>query len=226
MNKPIAITAHFDDAEIFLGAMPDQCERIYVVASPMRTDHARVMESERLPRCASWGHTSEYWWKEFYLDAERRKPQYHAQSIKDRVRWAMNDQSVYYGTREFLTHNPWGEYGHAHHRWTSAAVCDIAVEKDLTVWAPAHHIKIAPREWHLESCGLPARFHLYHREVYEYRRWLYREHEDELPSRLWTWPDDFPPPEQQTWICLVDEGADMRNHTVYDLMAETPVYGV
>lgn len=34
------------------------------------------------------------------------------------------------------THNPWGEYGHAHHRMVFNAVHDLAIKYNKTVWVP------------------------------------------------------------------------------------------
>lgn len=222
----VRIYAHVDDLELFGGPFVSAAHRTFIAASPMRQDHHEVMERQNLRKAACWGITTEYAWTHWYLDPVIREPIFSTTNIRDKVLRVMEDSIRYYGQTIFVTHNPWGEYGHIHHRRVSDAVCEIAQARSVTVQSTASVVRFDPDIWGMDTCGLPSHHDRYMRDDFLQRRDAYRDVEGRMPSNLWTWKDGFPPPEDQEVITLVDKGTDLRNDRVRALKTEIPVYGL
>lgn len=78
--------------------------------------------------------TNEAWITDFgERDRCERDRVFSYDAIKARVEPYVADPGVV----RIITHNHWGEYGHAHHRTVSAVVRELAVKHKKNVWIPS-----------------------------------------------------------------------------------------
>jgi hypothetical protein len=78
----------------------------------------------------AWGTIDDDVYAEIFTDKCKRAPIINLQTVKAHLRPFFSAD-----IRRIVTHNNWGEYGHAQHRLVNMAVRQLAVELGLDVWA-------------------------------------------------------------------------------------------
>lgn len=186
---------------------------------------------------------------EIFTDVRKRAPIVNVQTIKAHLRPLFTRD-----IRRVVTHNNWGEYGHAQHRAVNIAVRQFAVELGLDVWALGCLVKLPGDDLSdyvdvATTTGLPTiegnfdaqLFHMIRDKYLEsipaastteltekFRRWS---------RTLWTWCDarDAFPTGWRPFIQLVHKGSDLtlgnsaieqleREVTPVNECAEQPIY--
>lgn len=77
-----------------------------------------------------WGTVDNDIWADIFTDRCKRAPIVNLATLKSHLRPYLTSS-----IKRIITHNNWGEYGHAQHRLVNMAVRQLAVEKGVDVWA-------------------------------------------------------------------------------------------
>ena len=155
--------------------------------------------------------------------------------LKKLLRDIVADPSV--GT--IYTHNPWGEYGHEHHRMVSNVVRQLAVQYNKKVWIP--NIVVRDAGGYLtytgaNLSGMTSKQGYYQSFLYEQIRNIFLEETEKAKSLpwypdysivFWTWggPEDRPH-ENQQYVLAVHDGVDytLDNFVIQGLIESIPIY--
>jgi hypothetical protein len=86
----------------------------------------------------AWGTIDDDIYAEIFTDRCKRAPIVNLQTVKAHLRPYFTPD-----IRRVVTHNNWGEYGHARHRVVNVVVRQLAVELGLDVWALGTRVGIA-----------------------------------------------------------------------------------
>ena len=171
----------------------------------------------------AWGTVDDDVFAEIFTDRCKRAPIVNLQTIKARLRPFFTPD-----IRRVVTHNNWGEYGHAQHRVVNIAVRQLAVEFGLDVWAlgtrvgavggdQSEYVDIA------KGMSLPAIEGYFDADLFRVVRNKYLEcvptaSNSELTAKfrqwsstLWTWSaaQDAFPMGWRPFIQLVNRGVDL-----------------
>jgi hypothetical protein len=183
-----------------------------------------------------WGTVDNDVFAEIFTDRCKRAPIVNVETVKAHLRPFFT-----HDIRRVVTHNNWGEYGHAQHRIVNIAVRQLAVELGLDVWALGTRVAFmgADQSGYVDiakSTGLPTIEGYCDADLFRVLRGTYLKatpaaSTPELTqkfrnwsSTLWTWsaaPESFP----LGWcpfIKLVDGGVDLTrgNEVVKNLVNE------
>jgi hypothetical protein len=186
-----------------------------------------------------WGSVDNDIWAGVFTDPCKRAPIVNLATIKAHLR-------PYFvpPIKRVITHNNWGEYGHAQHRLVNIAVRELAVETGLDVWAPGARAIVNPGNpsQYVDvagKLGLPTIEGYFDPKIFQSVREVYQAHRPiastpELTARflewsttLWTGPDQ-PEGYRIGWrpfIKLVDRGFDLtaENTAVWRLERDVTV---
>lgn len=186
-----------------------------------------------------WSSVDNDIWAEIFTDRCKRAPIVTLASVKAHLR-------PFFAApiRRVVTHNNWGEYGHAQHRMVNIVVRQLAVETGLDVWSLATRMPAEAREQSqyvdvAGELGLPTIEGFFDANLFREVRGAYMARipnasTPELTARfrawwptLWTWsdqPEAFPMG-WRPFVKLVDKGVDLTagNTAMSRLEAEVPV---
>lgn len=186
-----------------------------------------------------WGMVDDDIWAEVFTDRCKRAPIINLATITAHLRPFLAPP-----IKRVITHNNWGEYGHAQHRLVSMAVRQLATKQGLDVWALGTRM---PQEAAEQSeyvnvaadLNLPVVEGYFDPSLFRRLRAFYlaqktRASTPELTAlfvnwreTLWTWsdkPDAFPMG-WRPFVKLVDKGVDLTagNVAVKRLESDLPV---
>jgi hypothetical protein len=170
-----------------------------------------------------WNSVDNDIWAEIFTDRCKRAPIITLEAIKSHLRPFLAPP-----VKRVITHNNWGEYGHAQHRLVNIAVRQLAVEMHLDVWALGTRMDInsSKESQYLnvaDELNLPIIEGYFNPDLFREVRAAYMSHAPhastpELTAKLlkwsptfWTWsdkPDEF----LMGWrpfIKLVNNGVDL-----------------
>lgn len=126
--------AHFDDGVLWMLPALYYAAQVAGVGQPFTDDKYRVLDT-----FPSWlgprykvavGSSNDTDWYAFWVDPDARVDYYQDVILRAAIRDVMKRS----GCSNFMSHNPWGEYGHLHHRMISAQVEAVAVELGASYW--------------------------------------------------------------------------------------------
>ena len=170
-----------------------------------------------------WGSVDNDIWAEVFTDFCKRAPIVNLATIKAHLR-------PYFAPpiKRVITHNNWGEYGHAQHRLVNIAVRELAVETGLDVWAPGTRVVFNAGDQSkyqdvTSKLGLPTIEGYFDPKIFRSVREVYQAHRPiastpELTATFLNWSgtlwtgSDRPEDDRIGWwpfIKLVDRGVDL-----------------
>ena len=170
-----------------------------------------------------WNSVDNDIWAEVFTDRCKRAPIINLATLKAHLRPFFAPP-----IKRVVTHNNWGEYGHAQHRLVNIAVRQLAVESGLDVWALGTRIQNEAREQSqyvnvAGDLGLPTIEGYFAPKLFREVRAAYLARiptasTPELTARfrnwsatLWTWsdqPEAFPMG-WRPFVKLVNKGVDL-----------------
>ena len=244
-GQTLVVFAHQDDDLLWMLPFWPKAAKFLLAAYPATPQFKEVVDSfpPGLDYGARWvpiwGSVDNDIWAEVFTDRCVRAPIVTLASIKAHLR-------PYFAPpiRRVVTHDNWGEYGHAQHRLVSRAVRELAVEAGLDVWALGTRLPLSAKERSqyvdvAKDLGLPTIEGYFDPELFRTVRstYLARKPSASTPQltakflnwspTLWTWPDEPEafPMGWRPFVKLVEKGVDLtsRNAAVKALEAELPV---
>jgi hypothetical protein len=170
-----------------------------------------------------WNSVDNDVWAEVFTDPCKRGPIINVETIKAHLRPFFTAP-----IKRVVTHNNWGEYGHAQHRLVNIAVRQLAVETGLDVWALGTRVSSGPGQQAQyvdvsSELGLPTIEGYFDPVVFRAVRAAYQARRPtastpqlaakfrKWSATLWTWsdqPEAFPVG-WRPFIKLVDRGVDL-----------------
>ena len=159
-----------------------------------------------------WGTVDNDIWAEIFTDRCKRAPIVNLATLKSHLRPYLTSS-----IKRIVTHNNWGEYGHAQHRLVNMAVRQLAVEKGVDVWALGTRMPLGAREQATYLARIPAASTP--ELTAKFRSWS---------ATLWTWsdqPEAFPMG-WRPFVKLVDKGVDLtiKNSAVKQLESSVMIF--
>ena len=134
------IACHKDDEILWMLPGCYTAERIAIVAEPMYDTKMRVVALEpawfRLRQRWTAGHATDAAMTAFFRDAALRRQFYDKEVFRPRIQALFSDPTL----TDFITHNPWGEYGHQHHRTCYELCVEAALAFGKTLWIDSVYI--------------------------------------------------------------------------------------
>jgi hypothetical protein len=244
-GQTLVVFAHQDDDLLWMFPFWPVAKRFLLSAYPASPVFEDLVES--LPSRFSyrerwvpiWRTVDNDVWADVFTDRCKRAPIVGVAAIKAHLRPFLAPP-----VRRVVTHNNWGEYGHAQHRMVNIAVRELAVETGLDVWALGTRLPFNAHEASqyvdvAAALGLPTIEGYFAPDLFREARAPYLIHRPvastpELTAKflawsptLWTWPDDKEafPLGWRPFVKLVDKGVDLTkdNAAVQALEAELPV---
>lgn len=216
----VIVFAHQDDDLLwmypFWGPGKPFIRGAYLSAYPISPDLEKVVAGLPAAYVAVWdsifGATDAETFHSIYVVPCQREKIVTLESVKALLRPRLADPQV----KRIVTHNNWGEYGHAQHRLVNRAVRELAVELKKDVWAPDW---IADRGSYADQGtfgGLPYIYGSFDPVSFKQLRKLYEARSDCLPNgqcyrSTWTWStgeNDFPQGAHR-YLKIVDHGKDL-----------------
>jgi hypothetical protein len=228
-GRTLVVFAHQDDDLLWMLPFWPVAEKFLLTAYPAAPIFSELINSfpPRLKYQARW---TPIWnavdndiWAEVFTDRCKRAPIITLATVKAHLRpfFAAPIKRV-------VTHNNWGEYGHAQHRLVNVAVRQLAVETGLDVWAlgtrmpreaqePSQYVDVAG------ELGLPTIEGFFEPDLFRELRAAYLARipgasTPELSAKfrawsptLWTWsnqPEAYPTG-WRPFVKLVDKGVDL-----------------
>lgn len=232
-GRSLVVFSHQDDDLLWMMPFWGRAEKFILSNLPKSPDHNAVVANH--PQWYQSRHVSLFGsvpLSTFLGDwADPLKRQYLVtyNSLRSRLEPHIASSSI----DRIITHNPWGEYGHYHHRLLSKVVRDLAVKYRKDVWALSSKVVGSdPTFSYLKTgtLGLPFVYGSYdHHDFVTYRQaYIDRDNDPNSGHRTWTWStgEYQYPTNEQTYIKLVNNGSDLTtyNSEVARLIKETPYY--
>ena len=228
-GRTLVVFAHQDDDLLWMLPFWPVADKFLLAAYPAAPIFNELINSlpPRLKYPARW---TPIWnsvdndiWAEVLTDRCKRAPIITLATVKAHLRPFFAPP-----IRRVVTHNNWGEYGHAQHRLVNVAVRQLAIETALDVWSLGTRM---PREAREQSqyvdvageLGLPTIEGFFDPNLFREVRAPYLARipgasTPELTARfrawsptLWTWSDqpEAYPTGWRPFVKLVDKGADL-----------------
>lgn len=235
-GRTLVVFAHQDDDLLWMMPFWPVAARLLLAAYPAAPVFEDLVESfppelnYRARWTPVWKSVDNDIWAEVFTDRCARAPIVNLATIKAHLRPFFTAQ-----VRRVVTHNNWGEYGHAQHRLVNIAVRQLAVEAGLDVWALGTRMPNGATEQSqyvdvAVALGLPTIEGYFDPEQFRSVRGVYLAHKPtastpELTAKflnwslvhgqgtLWTWsdaPDAFPMG-WRPFVKLVDGGVDLTS---------------
>ncbi len=244
-GQTLIVFAHQDDDLLWMLPFWPKAAKFLLAAYPATAQFEGVVDSfppeahYRARWTPVWSSVDNDVWAQVFTDKCVRAPIVTLASLKAHLR-------PYFAPpiRRVVTHDNWGEYGHAQHRLVSLAVRELAVETHMDVWALGTRLPMSATEQSqyvdvAKDLGLPVIEGYFEPELFRAVRAAYLARKPaastpELQAKflawsptLWTWPDEPEafPMGWRPFVKLVDEGVDLteRNAAVKALEADVPV---
>jgi hypothetical protein len=228
-GRTVLVFAHQDDDLLWMMPFWPVTARLLLAAYPATPIFEDLIKSFP-PRLNYRGRWRPIWnsvdndiWAEIFTDRCKRAPIVNLATLKAHLRPFLVPP-----VKRVVTHNNWGEYGHAQHRLVNIAVRQLAVETGLDVWALGIRVATRAREQSqyvnvAGELGLPTIEGYFDPELFREVRALYLARiptasTPELSAKfrnwsatLWTWsdqPEAFPMG-WRPFVKLVDKGVDL-----------------
>ena len=227
-GRTLVVFAHQDDDLLWMLPFWPVAEKFLLAVYPAAPMFDELIQSfpPRLNYRARW---TPIWnsvdndiWAEIFTDRCKRAPIITLASVKAHLRPFFASP-----IRRVVTHNNWGEYGHAQHRLVNIAVRQLAVETGLDVWSLGTRMPAEAREQSqyvdvASELGLPTIEGFFDANLFREVRAAYmalipNASTPELTAKfrgwwptLWTWsdqPEAFPMG-WRPFVKLVDKGVD------------------
>ncbi|MGO9769796.1 MAG: hypothetical protein ACLPSW_09620 [Roseiarcus sp.] len=225
----LVVFAHQDDDLLWMMPFWPLAAKFVLAGYPPSQVFQRLVQS--FPRelnyadrwVPAWGTIDDDVFAEIFTDRCKRAPIVNLQTVKAHLRPHFTPD-----IRRVVTHNNWGEYGHAQHRVVNVAVRQLAVELDLDVWALGTRVGVmgADQSEYVDvatSTGLPTIEAYFDADLFRVVRNKYLEFApvastSELTGKfrqwsptLWTWStaQDAFPMGWRPFIQLVNHGVDL-----------------
>jgi hypothetical protein len=128
----VVIVAHHDDEILWFEPWLDQASEVIVMMPTTPTyDEVRQKEQQLYGTKVKnlWGRTEDVDYLDYWVDKEARADSINYHSLKQLLRKHFKNSE----NTTFLTHNPWGEYGHYHHKLLYKVARDLAIEYKKTL---------------------------------------------------------------------------------------------
>jgi hypothetical protein len=246
-GRTLLVFAHQDDDLLWMLPFWPAAEKFLLSAYPAPAKFHELVtsfppEADYEPRWTPiWGAVDPDIYADVFTDKCKRATIVAVETIKAHLRpYLMGD------TKRVVTHNPWGEYGHAQHRMVSQAVRELAVERGLDVWAlgvrvhyPQERDRGVGYENVAASIGLPTIEGSFDDALFKRIRseYLARRFEASTPElnrklkgwspTLWTWatgPEAYPTG-WRPFIKLVEAGKDLASgsQAIQRMASDMPV---
>jgi hypothetical protein len=216
----LIVFAHQDDDLLWMQPFLDSAEILLLAASPSAPAYDRILSRHPEEYQARWhaafppAGSDQAWLSDYGLKDRCLRDQEwtyaHIQAAIDP--WVAKPE-----IRRVVTHNPWGEYGHIHHRLLHQAVRDSAVRYGKDVWMLNSVVLIhgdGAVYLDLGDWGLPAARTTFDTSYFHKIRAIYQEvyfAGDPPGIDTWSWHDgpmQFPHGER-TYIKAVAAGVDL-----------------
>ena len=244
-GQTLIVFAHQDDDLLWMFPFWPMASRFLLSAYPASPVFEDLVESlppslAYRPRWTPiWNTVDNDIWADVFTDRCKRAPIVSVATIKAHLRPYLSSS-----IRRVITHNNWGEYGHAQHRMVNIAVRQLAVEAGLDVWALGTRMAYNAREQSdyvdvAGGLGLPTIEGYFDPELFRQARAPYLAHKPTASTpqltakflswspNLWTWPDgpEAFPSGWRPFVQLVSKGVDLTatNPAVKRLESDIPV---
>ena len=226
----VMVIAHLDDEIIWCLPWLHKVEKVIIVSLSYTSAHLNILSKYASNYDALWqfgrGITSTQEYKEQWLNSELRQEFITDRSYDLILRDFIADPNVI----DIYTHNPWGSYGHLHHRQVSRIVRELAVEYGKTVWCPMTLVTFPGYVYDVANLhDFEYQTHKVDLEILYKVRQAYQEEpvNDMYPIEYWTWSTGDFYPNTQTFFKAVENGVDLTlgHPEIEYLMESLPVYG-
>jgi hypothetical protein len=244
-GQTLIVFAHQDDDLLWMLPFWPKAAKFLLAAYPATPLFKDVVESlppglnYRARWIPIWNSVDNDIWAEVFTDRCVRAPIVTVASIKAHLR-----PFVAPPIKRVVTHNNWGEYGHAQHRLVNIAVRQLAVEAGLDVWALGTRLPFGAKEQSqyidvAKDLGLPTIEGYFEPALFRTVRAAYLARKPTASTQqleakflgwsptLWTWPDEPEafPMGWRPFVKLVDKGVDLTagNAAVKALEADVPI---
>ena len=230
-TKTALIVSHLDDDVIFFLPWLDYVDYVIIASLPGTFGHLEVIKNYTERYNAVWqfarGIVSFEEYRDIWLDPVGR----HELITEESYDLILRDLIANPEIDEIFTHNPWGEYGHLHHRQVSEAVRNLGVEYGKKVWCPNIVVKNPDGDTRysaLDEFALQERTGYFHDRVFKDIRNIFRNGfiNETFPINYWTWNDTYPE-RWQRYFLAVNNGIDWAENSmeIQELMYNIPVFG-
>jgi hypothetical protein len=223
-KQSIIIVSHLDDEVLWLLPFIDETDRVYIASLPATNGQINIAKQYLKNPIFTRGVTSYREYIDTWLNREKRQQFITEHSYDLMLRDIISDPRV----TTIYTHNPWGEYGHVHHRQVSAMVRKLAVEYGKDVWCPnivvwsPDHDPVYDRTSH----SMQSEWKLYDTEKLEHIKEYYVNEpvNQTFPINYWTW-DNSAPTGWQEYFLAVSNGVDQTGKETKQLNEAVLIYG-
>jgi hypothetical protein len=228
-GRTLVVFAHQDDDLLWMLPFWPVADKLLLAAYPAAPIFEELVKSfpSQLKYHARWtpiwSSVDDDIWADVFTDRCKRATIVTLATVKTHLRPFLGPT-----IRRIVTHNNWGEYGHAQHRLVNIAVRQLAAEKGLDVWALGTRMPREAREQSeyvnvADQVGLPTIEGYFDLNLFRELRASYLTRvpaasTPELTTKfrawsptLWTWsdrPEAFPMG-WRPFIKLVDKGMDL-----------------
>ncbi|MGH9384352.1 MAG: hypothetical protein ACRD2N_08725 [Vicinamibacterales bacterium] len=228
-GRTLVVFAHQDDDLLWMLPFWPVADTFLLAAYPAAPMFEELVKSfpprlkYRARWKAIWNSVDNDIWAEVFTDRCKRAPIITLATVKAHLRPFLAPP-----IRRVVTHNNWGEYGHAQHRLVNIAVRQLAVEAGLDVWSLATRMPPEAREQPqyvnvAVQLGLPTIEGFFDPNLFRELRAVYLAHIPEASTpeltakfrswwpTLWTWsdqPEAFPMG-WRPFVKLVEMGVDL-----------------
>jgi LmbE family N-acetylglucosaminyl deacetylase len=204
-GRTVVIAAHGDDEIIFMEPFLANAMQILWVGHAFEksrkeaTDHIfqknKVYGGRRIGVRYAFLHVPDQTRKDEANNVCYRDLVTYSPGKTDTAVWGFLDGAKRSGATRVVTHNPWGEYGHPHHRLLNAVVTRHAKALGLDVWQPAAVYPGGGKDPELQATFLDG---VTYSQSYSWSRSYLRAREVYITKRatvapywsMWTWKTD------------------------------------
>lgn len=208
----ILIVAHMDDEVLWFLPWLGEVDRVIIASLPYTNAHLNILSKYANQYDALWqfgrGITSFQEYTEIWLDKDIRRGLITDWHYDVMLRDTIANPNI----TEIFTHNPWGEYGHLHHKQVSDIVRRLAVEYHKDVWCPNLIVRFTGYNDPLaiyDKADLPefrrATGYFNLSTLQKIRQYYTTEFVNQtFPINYWTWggPRDFPLGYQEFFLAV------------------------
>lgn len=134
----VVLAAHHDDELLWFEPWLEHASEVVILMPTTKAyDAPRSLEEREYGTKVRslWGRTTDEDYLTYWLDKDLRPQSLNYRSVKQLLRGHFQKPS----NTTFVTHNPWGEYGHVNHRLMYAAARDLALEYKKTLLVDTIH---------------------------------------------------------------------------------------
>ncbi len=215
-GQTLLVFAHQDDDLLWMLPFWENAYKFILAMAPLTPDHealiAKHPKEYRDKHMSLWGSLSLDEYRATWKDPLIRQKYLNYETIYAKLEAEISSSNV----KRIVTHNPWGEYGHQHHRLLSSVVKDLAIKYKKDVWSMAVLADLKDLTKYTEAANkLPyVEATINENDFMQFRQhYLSQDAQNQGGSNhvTWTWgsgSNDFPKGKQK-FIQLVNQGKDL-----------------